>query len=1103
MAATMISESLTPELLNQLAAVLAQLTSHDNAVRTNAEVQLNQQLVTQSAALLAGFAHIVRQHQDQHVRSFAAILLRRLALKAFVGEKKDVETSYYVWIGDECRQYIQTELLESLRSEPDSATRRKIADTIAELSKHMLMKGETWNELLHAIFECAKSQSPDHKVSAFQIIAQVPGLIIDTEKSAMKRFYEAGLQDVSGEVRLEALHASVTYLVELESSQASRFSDMLGKMLSILPAVGSEERDLETALGYLIELADAHPTLLRGVLPQLIQFTTQLMVKEELEMSTRQTALELLMTLSEARPGMMRKDPTFCQTLIPILLSWMAHIEENESWFTSSDVDDDDNEADDIIAGEALDRLARAIGGTTVLPITFQSIPPMLASGDWRQRHGAMMTISAIAEGCAKIMEQELAKVLELIMPHLRDPHPRVQWATCNAVGQMSTDFAPTMQAKYSQIVLSNLVPVLDYTDFPRVQTHAAAALVNFCQEVTTEAIADYLGPIFEKLIAMLRTGKTYVQEQVLTTIATVADSAGENFKIHYNQIMPFLLDVLRQAKDKEFRLLRGKAMECATLIALAVGKETFVKDAPELIELLRATQAGIQDSDDPQSSYLLAAWARLCKVLEADFVPYLPFVLAPLLASAKLKPDFSFIDSDEAEEKLREAEDEDWEMVEVDGQRIGIKTTVLEEKCTAVEMIICYARELGPGFAPYAKDVMDIVVPLLRFYFHDGVRHAAAGTIPYLFTSIVKAQVPTEQFDLYAAWNNVLTKIIECIKDEIDSAFLAQLYTTTHECLEVLGPNSTNDTLRHEFVTATLVQLDDYFNRASEREASRQDVDYDEEGEEAIQTEEDTDDMFLADLSTALHQFLKQHRETFLPQFDLLAPYVHRFMTSSQSPARHWAILVVDDVIEFCGPSSARYQQQFWDILAQSVVDPSFEIRQAAAYGVGVAAQFGGPTYHQPCAAAIPALFAAINAPQAREEESLTATENAISAVGKICKFVGAAGGFDLDQVITAWVAALPLTEDVDEAHFVYSYLMELVQLNHPAVANNVAHVALVLAEVLAAPDLLAGHPDLIARVVDALRRSVGSIDEATRTQLWNAITPEKRKVLAASGYV
>lgn len=54
--------------------------------------------------------------------------------------------------------------------------------------------------------------------------------------------------------------------------------------------------------------------------------------------------------------------------------------------------------------------------------------------------------------------------------------------------------------------------------------------------------------------------------------------------------------------------------------------------------------------------------------------------------------------------------------------QHFGIKTAGLEEKATACQMLVCYARELKEGFAPYTEEVVNIMVPLLNFYFHDGI---------------------------------------------------------------------------------------------------------------------------------------------------------------------------------------------------------------------------------------------------------------------------------------------------------------------------------------------------------------------------------------------
>lgn len=209
----------------------------------------------------------------------------------------------------------------------------------------------------------------------------------------------------------------------------------------------------------------------------------------------------------------------------------------------------------------------------------------------------------------------------------------------------MCTDFEPFIQEKFHQQIVSQLVLVMDDTAHPRVQSYAAAAMVNFAESARKEQIAPYLDLVFERLLILLNTGKRYIQEQAITTIATVADSAGDQFEKYYSSIMPLLMNVLSQASQKEFRMLRGKTLECATLIALAVGKPVFGRDAPAFIEILKSIQASITDTDDPQSSYLLAAWARICKVLGTDFAPFLDLVLPHLFTLAQVKPDFTVLD--------------------------------------------------------------------------------------------------------------------------------------------------------------------------------------------------------------------------------------------------------------------------------------------------------------------------------------------------------------------------------------------------------------------------------------------------------------------------
>ena len=56
--------------------------------------------------------------------------------------------------------------------------------------------------------------------------------------------------------------------------------------------------------------------------------------------------------------------------------------------------------------------MALSLKGTIVLPVAFSIIPSMLAAPEWQKRHAALKAVSAIGEGCYKIMKLELEKIL-------------------------------------------------------------------------------------------------------------------------------------------------------------------------------------------------------------------------------------------------------------------------------------------------------------------------------------------------------------------------------------------------------------------------------------------------------------------------------------------------------------------------------------------------------------------------------------------------------------------------------------------------------------------------------------------------------------------
>ena len=235
---------------------------------------------------------------------------------------------------------------------------------------------------------------------------------------------------------------------------------------------------------------------------------------------------------------------------------------------------------------------------------------------------------------------------------------------------------------------------------------------------------------------------------------------------------MPDLKLRMRNATAKELRLLRGKTIECISLIGLAVGKDKFMQDTSEVMDMLLKAQVSQEEfeDDDPQVSYMMSAWARMCKLLGSAFQQYLHVVMPPLMKVAQHKPEVQVVNQDDMENQDEE-EGAGWQFVSIGyNENLGIRTAGLEDKATACQMLVCYARELKEGFGDYMDQVSELMIPLLKFYFHDGVRSAAAECLLFLL-ECSRNKGPEHVAIL---WRTICDKLLEALKAEPENAVSA-----------------------------------------------------------------------------------------------------------------------------------------------------------------------------------------------------------------------------------------------------------------------------------------------------------------------------------------
>ena len=229
---------------------------------------------------------------------------------------------------------------------------------------------------------------------------------------------------------------------------------------------------------------------------------------------------------------------------------------------------------------------------------------------------------------------------------------------------------------------------------------------------------------------------------------------------------------------DPDLRLLRGKAIECVSLIGLAVGKEHFLADGHGIMKQLVNTQQDINSwsDDDPQISYMISAWARLCQILGDEFHQYLPLVMGPLMKAARFQPQVKVVDPDDEDEK---EDDENWEFVNLGGgQQFGIASAGLEEKATACSMLVCYVKELGGKFGDYVEEVAQLMIPLLKFYFFDSVRASAAQAVAPLVSATAESKGLDAAIEL---WKHYFKEILSALEAEPESEIVVCFYCFYH----------------------------------------------------------------------------------------------------------------------------------------------------------------------------------------------------------------------------------------------------------------------------------------------------------------------------------
>lgn len=131
--------------------------------------------------------------------------------------------------------------------------------------------------------------------------------IVSNSASFMSLFTES-LKDTNVKVRTATLKALTSFLTSMEEEdEALKYASIMESLLDVvIQVLQTDETEGQTSLESLIELTQMYSDIWQGCVIKLVYVCSEIMKNKNFEQATRQSAIEIISTLAEANPKMLR-----------------------------------------------------------------------------------------------------------------------------------------------------------------------------------------------------------------------------------------------------------------------------------------------------------------------------------------------------------------------------------------------------------------------------------------------------------------------------------------------------------------------------------------------------------------------------------------------------------------------------------------------------------------------------------------------------------------------------------------------------------------------------------------------------------------------------
>ena len=1049
------------EDLNLITELLLGINNPDKIIRTNSINKL-QELKNNLGALIYCLLEIVQNksnsnnnnshynNKDKLIKTSALVICRKILDTIDFKEWKN--------INEDIKDKIKFKSLEIFLNEKEETQKIKIGDVITQIIEKVSDNDEKWDDfekLCLSIF-LLKPNDENNLIqinSLLKLICNGCGFLNDVIKNNLSNFITY-FQLIFQNNNLK-LKSSLTNLISelisfFEKEEIKLLEPFLFNILqTTLECLNNNEEEyLKNLLETLIDLSSNEPKIFEQHFQNIFQLCEKIIDKKNyLNDKIRELAFELIVNLIEELSELFKKRNEDLKILFSKIYSYSLEInnEINNFWKNPSINNYDDIEKieeENILFSQGLiERIIESLDNDNIIDIINELIINFLNQNDWKFKYIGLLSFGNLSnyenEDFA-LNQNQLIKILSFT----KDSNLKVRFSSINCINKLSQNFNPTFQDKFIHILIPQLIEIFRNENSLRIQCEIIETIIYLTEYSSCDKILPFV-PIllnllfnyFIKNIPIIL--KKLIIECILEIFVTIKEKSIMFAKKSFEIILQYFNEIYNSKQNK---ILFGKLLEILTTIGPYV-KEDYYKSIPNIVNSIIELVEGIKFNNDPIRNNLQNSLKNLLPILQNDFNNLLFNLVNTILHLIKIKPKIYINNQNQKEIDISELinngnnfdnENINNENLENKKNLFELQTSEIDDFYGSLSLLNTLIDIYGIGFINHIDEIEKEILPLMKKGTFNKIKKKFSKILTNLI-KIVPQEKKREKGILY----------IKCIIEVIEKETNFDVYEKYFINLKLLIENS-GEILEKNELNELFNKIMIFFeNLENKRLTLHNKINKNENYilKDSLKEEIQNIENIECEIANTIGVLYKTYKSKSNDIVNIiLNKILPNFVKSNSTFEIKFSLYLIDDLIEYIGQENLFYiWNNLFEILINFVKNENCDIRQAAAYGIGIFAKFTQKNFDIYAEKSIIVLKEAMlikfnnnNNSDEDETDFVYTFDNIISAFGKIIfyQFNSEIIQKYLNELMQIWISNLPIKYDDDEKFLQHELICDLFLL-------------------------------------------------------------------------